>query len=87
MFSQTCVILSVHREGVYPRMQWAEVVCIPACNGARGCGNPPGRPPSSEKATEAGGTYPTGMHSCLSKCLRGAQHCSIKWSTEAFGHA
>ena len=86
MFSQTCVILSVHREGVYP-----------TCNGQRWCASQhamgqggvvtPRTDPPSEKATEAGGTHPTGMHSCLSKCLRGAQHCSIKWSTEAFVHA
>ena len=38
--------------------------CIPACNG--GCTAPLlGRHPPSETATEAGGTHPTGMHSCL----------------------
>ena len=48
MFSQVCVILSVHRGvcipafngagGVYPSIQWGGCVCvcIPACNGAGG---------------------------------------------------
>ena len=26
-------------------------------------------PPSTETATEAGGTHPTGLHSCLESCL------------------
>ena len=59
MFSHVCVKNSVHRGRV----------CIPACNGQRGCTHPcwadtpSGRPPH-EMATESGGTHPTGMHSC-----------------------
>ena len=37
-------------------------VCIPTCKG-RGVYSPLGRHPP-EVATEAGGTHPTGMHSC-----------------------
>ena len=37
---------------------------------------PPGRqhPPPPETATEAGGTHPTGMHSC---CLTGLGQCQF----------
>ena len=77
MFSQKCVIPSVHK-GEYPSMQWAvgvpqhamdRRVCIPACNGHGGV--PRGGcllrcvyTPPTEMTIEAGGTHPTGMHSC-----------------------
>ena len=54
MFSQACVILSVHRGGVTQH--------------ALGQGmwkTPSGQTPPPQTATEVGGTHATGMHSCV----------------------
>ena len=54
MFSQVCVKNSVHGGGVYPSIPLGE--------------HPPtGKTPPTTTAycQQAGGTHPTGMHSCL----------------------
>ena len=67
MFSQVCVIPSVHGGGVAdtPRQTPAP----PRANLPRQtppwANTPPDRQPPHEMATEAGGTHHTGMHSCL----------------------
>ena len=60
---------------VYYSMQWAGVV-YPSMHWGRGClprgrvvDTPQADPPSTETATEAGGTHSPGLHSCLESCL------------------
>ena len=66
MFSQACIIPSVHGVGVYA---WQEGVCDGAWYGWGRMGHvwaSEGRDMRDrrEKATAADGTHPTGMHSC-----------------------
>ena len=81
MFSRPCVIPSAHwgvypnmqwgrgcvsqngmGQGVFTQRGVSAWRCLPS-----GCTTPVRHPlrPTSEKATEVGGTHPTGMHSCL----------------------
>ena len=72
MFSQACVIPSVHR-GCIPQHAMGQGVCIPACNGGSDQGGVwPGRVSTTPRktATKAGGTHPTGMLSfCGDFCM------------------
>ena len=66
MFSQVCVIPSVHGVGGWlPSMHWEG-----GLHPGRGWGRPYHPPRYMEYGQRAGGTHPTGMHSCLFFCLQ-----------------
>ena len=79
----TAVCHSVHRgcipacngQGVYPSMQWG--MSAFGSGGVHSLGRHlsiPSRRPPPETATEAGGTHPTGMHSCCSDAFWFQKH-------------
>ena len=62
MFSQACVIPSVHGGGGVSQHAMGQSGVVDTHLGRQ---PPSGQtPPPRETATEAGGTHPTGMHSC-----------------------